>query len=179
MSIIKLYGSEKKEPKLLIDLCIQKIFSYSGYCYFNKIITQKWLNEYKNVFRNLRTYDGQLWHLRGTDLLFYITRYQYIYYNLLRNMEYLKDAVVDIAEALFKTPWTLLKIWIEQYALILMDALEEETLNNLVRVREHFLKAMQKKKTQETEVDGSIYLEEQEIPTSQLKSLWRECLGVD
>lgn len=173
----------KKKPRTLKDLCIQRVFSYGGYCCYADIIDEKWYNENKNLFLHDTTYDGQLWHLRGTTLNFFFRRYQSIYYNLLRNMEYLKEALVDIAQSLFGTPWILLKIWIESYAMILIDTVEEETLNNLVRFREHFLEAMRDKSMDDVEQTdgerGTKYLEEGVLNDQMLKDLWRTCLGVD
>lgn len=94
-------------------------------------------------------------------------------------MEYLREALVDIAESLFQTPWILLKIMIDSYALILLDIIEEE-MNNLVRFREHFMEEMRDKRLDDVEgTHGVKYLEEQELESSALRNLWRKCLGVD
>lgn len=170
----------KRTPKTLMDICIRKFLSYAGYCQYADVISEDWFKIYKNVFCNYTTHDGQLWHLRSTKLNFYFRRYKTIYYNLLRNMEYLKKALVDIAQSLFSTPWILLKIWIDSYAMILLDTVEEEKIDNLVRFREHFLEKMRDKRLDDVEGQHGVkYLEEQELEDSALKSLWRKCLGVD
>lgn len=95
-------------------------------------------------------------------------------------MEHFKEAIVDIAQSLLSNPWILLKIWIESYAMILMDTTEETMINNSVKFREHFLEAMRDKTMDKVEgTSGIKYLEEMELNERMLKELWKNCLGVD